>query len=395
MSDVRFPRRSVLAGAGGLALTAAAGAGPATAKINAELPVRWLTDHTDRSFLTYPHHNGFLNGGAHLIIRYQDLAASQPEYLHLVDLATAARTPLPARPSGDQMGGGYFDVHAPTGTIFCVESPADPAVAPFRVWSFDAARFLADGTGSWQLRHTLPLNQRIADHLVAVHPDGTKIAFSVLTGTTPNWHSDITEITLATGAAEVLVSQDKLFNHVHYHPAFPTWLIFAHEGDVLTTSDRVWAHHRTYLPNGGNIVPQLTGTALRLAHERACHHDDSVVVINYANPRGLVRGHLDSRTPVQLADGRFEHCDISRDGRWIVVDTSDQAGIGTSIELIDTANGNLVIPIVTGIVRGQNHPRHNHPIFSPDGRYVLFNDPDPARPDDGGLRIGVVDLSGL
>lgn len=395
-------RRAVLGAASGLALT---GLTPrnAGAVVNADLPVRWLTDYNSRGFITYPHHNGFFNGGANLVIRYQLVSAPYPEYLHIVNFQTGALTQIPPRAANTPVLGGYFDVHYNTGLLVCVESAVPAQGIPARIWTFNAAQFLLNGTGTWQQVYEAPANTEIADHMAGIHPDGTKIAFSVMyqaiagSPVPGDRHCKITEVTLSTGQAEVLVERDKLLNHVHYHPEFPTWLMFSREGDINLHTERVWAHHRTFLPNGGNIVPQVLtdGTVLRLAHERACHHQDSLVVVNYASPRGLYRGFLDSRQPVRIASGRFEHCDISRDGRFIVVDTADQAMPGMSIELIDTQNGNAITSIVTGIVRGDNHPRHNHPVISPDGNYVLFNDPDPLNRNSGPLRIGVVDISGL
>jgi hypothetical protein len=250
--------------------------------------------------------------------------------------------------------------------------------------------------------YELPVGKLVADGMAAWHPDGTKYAFSMMGDVVPNGelptdrYCDLVEVVLATGVTRVRTSDAKLHNHVHYHPKFPNWLMFAREG--APTLQRIWAQHDVFIPSGGPVVPQVlpSGTLHTIGHERASFTDDSTTFVSWDNPRSVWRGRVDNSIPVKIADGRFEHCDVSRDGRFIVLDTADPVQpSGGAIDLVDTQNGNQVIRLVSGLIRGDAHPRHLHPIFSPDGHYVLFNSPDLADRNAGPLQIGVVDISSI
>lgn len=411
MSESSISRRTFIAAGGGVlaagALMALASRPTPVWADDLDLSVRWLTDLNSMSHLTYPHANGFFNGGTDMVIRQSPFPTTDPALLHIITLATGAQVALPPRSPGREMLGGYFDVCEANGKLVIPESQAQANIdgTGIKIFTLDVAQYLIDGTSCWQVVYELPVGKLVADGMVAWHSSGTKIAFSMMSGDplpSPqipgDRHCDIVEVDLTTGVSEVLVSRDKLLNHVHYHPAFPNWLMFSREGDVTLHTERVWAHHRTYVPNGGCVVPQILagGPVLRLAHERAAFHDDSIIAINYGNPRGVWRGRVNSSTPVKIADGWFEHCDVSRDGRFVVVDTADPVIFrGGAIDLIDTHNGNQIIRLASGLIRGDAHPRHLHPIFSPDGNYVLFNAPDLADRNAGALQIGIVDISSI
>jgi hypothetical protein len=344
--SVPIDRRSFIAGGGG-ALAAgillplvAGGSAPAWADsvpiTESELPVRWLTELDSLSCLTYPHANSFFDGGAHLVIRWSLFPGTDPNLLHIVNLATGARTVLPERSPGRPMLSGYFDVHYPTGKLIIPESQAQANIdgTGIKIFTFDLAEYLATGTGAWEVVYELPVGKLVADSMVAWHPDGTKYAFSMMGDTVvggelpTDRYCDLIEVELATGVSRVRVSDNKLHNHVHYHPAFPNWLMFAREG--APTLQRIWSHHDTFLPTGGPVVPQVfNGTTLStVGHERASFSDSSTTFVSWDNPRSVWRGHVDYSAPVKIANGRFEHCDVSRDGRFIVCDTADPIQVG-------------------------------------------------------------------
>lgn len=405
MSSEFMDRRRFLALSGGalsatalsLAMPGPAAAAPAN---RTDYPVRWLTGYETTAYVTYMHQNGFFRGSSHLVIRKAQ-SIGGTNLLHVCDLRSGQLTLLPPLPSGRPMIGGFWDIHYESGLLVSGETATQSALdnANPRVWTFDLEQFLSTGTATWQQVYEVPAGTTMADNAAAIHPDGTKVALSILGAPVVNpevpgdRHSTVIEVDIRTGAERILAERDKTFNHVHYSPYDPSWVVFTREGASTIHKERVWAHHPVQAPTGKNICPQLLpdGTVLRLSHERAAFDSPTVVVINYENPRSVYRGYFDGRMPQLIARGNFEHCDISRDGRYIVVDT-DLGRPKTSIQLIDLANGNAVTTIVPTTNRGVSHPRHNHPIFSPNGRYVLFNDPDPANVDSGGLRIGVVDL---
>lgn len=415
MDSHAISRRSILSA--GAAATGAAflgggfGAGQAYAvdsvgsAAGLEFPVTWMTGYDSQSFLTYPHHNGFFLGGSRVVIRKQDFPSTLPVYLNIYNMETGEFQPLPERKPGRPMLGGYFDINYRTGMLVIPESAAQAALdgTNVRVWAIDLNRLVRTGEASWQEIFQLPPNTTAADTMVGINPAGTKIALSIMSpaGSAPNpqlpgdRHCRIVEVDIRTGRSRALVEHDKLSNHVHYSPANPEWIMFSREGDVNQHTERIWGYHPVYAPHGRNVGNQLlpNGKVLRVAHERASFDEEATVAVNYANPRSLYKFYFDGRTPVELAQGWFEHCDVSRDGRFVVSDIAGSERPGaTSLDIIDLAQGNAVTRVYTGIVRGLNHPRHVHPLFSPNGRYVFFNDPDPADRNAGGLRVGMVDL---
>jgi Tol biopolymer transport system component len=123
-----------------------------------------------------------------------------------------------------------------------------------------------------------------------------------------------------------------------------------------------------------------------VGHERWKFHEPGAVVVGYGasrgEPRGIYEVSTSSRSRLVSEGDRDLHVNISRDGRWIVVDTSgphDQPGKGwedvngvSDILLIDAASGARRWLARTRL--GARHPYHPHPCFSPDGRHIYFNE---------------------
>ncbi|MER5365648.1 hypothetical protein [Streptomyces sp. NPDC002722] len=180
-------------------------------------------------------------------------------------------------------------------------------------------------------------------------------------------------------------------SHQFHSPYDESWLTFAHEGPSREIPDRIWARHPVRAPEGRCVFDQAAeGGTLAVGHERWMFHDLGALVCAYgeseAGPRGLYALHPDGR-PARLvsAGERDWHCDISRDGRRAVVDTSgpldapgrgwQNAGQVSDVVLVDMATGARTLLARTAADR---HPRHPHPVFTPDGTAVLHNHGDPS-----------------
>ena len=105
--------------------------------------------------------------------------------------------------------------------------------------------------------------------------------------------------------------------------------------------------------------------------------------VSPAGPRGLYEVFADDRPARLISPGeRDYHCDVSRDGRWAVVDTTgphDAPGCGweNALDICDI----LIVDMKTGrrefLARSRQykfHPRHPHPVFSPDGSTIFYNE---------------------
>ncbi|MFF9345585.1 hypothetical protein [Streptomyces sp. NPDC014734] len=240
--------------------------------------------------------------------------------------------------------------------------------------------------------------------VVMEHPEGRDTPVTCL------------EISVSTGRVGELFTKPWFANHPAYSPYDESWLAFAHEGPSQQIADRIWARHRTRDPEGRCVFGQTTdgGTrsethpgaragapagTLAVGHERWMFHDVGAVVCAYgeseAGPRGLYMVHPDGRPARLVSEGERDwHCDISRDGRLAVVDTSgpldapgrgwQNAGQVSDVVLVDVATGART-PLAR--TEADRHPRHPHPVFTPDGTAVLYNHGDPSTGDVAVVRV--------
>ena len=86
---------------------------------------------------------------------------------------------------------------------------------------------------------------------------------------------------------------------------------------------------------------------------------------------------------------------MSRDGKFIAIDTSGPHDLpGRGWENANQTSDVLLLNVETGEERWlartrlDKHPSHPHPTFSPDGKYILFNE---AILQTGGNRIKLVE----
>ena len=192
---------------------------------------------------------------------------------------------------------------------------------------------------------------------------------------------------LTSGKTEVLMETDWWLNHVHFSPYDPSWICFSHEGDADKVSDRIWAWNAKEAPKGKMLFNQTgqDGKLLQVGHERAAFHAPSLVFIAYGasegSPRGLYEVGFDGKSRLISQGDRDMHCNISRDGRWAVADTSgphDAEGKGwensnsvSDVMAVNMKTGGRAMLYRTSILK---HPWHPHPHISPDGHWVVLND---------------------
>ena len=196
------------------------------------------------------------------------------------------------------------------------------------------------------------------------------------------------------------------WNHVHYCPFDEAWIGYCNNCVHNRIPDRVYALHAEHAPAGRLVLDHRLGTPsprLYTGHERWAFHDAAAAVVAYSNSPDAERAGLwmvypDARPPRQvLRHTRACHCDISRDGRWAVVDTFGPHDLPpesswsfedrtSDILLVDLEAGSFDVLARTrfgplppaGGSRVPAHPYHPHPAFGPGGEWVVFNDYDDA-----------------
>lgn len=327
-----------------------------------------ITGFERNAHLTYPHANGFLAGGLGLA-----LARREPEtgldVLTRLDTATGAEHRLAEQPANPD-DAFWFDACGGTGRIAWTDGRA--------IRALDAAA----ATAPRIVYQETDTSARI-DALLSVRPDGRRMLFI---RHLPE-RREIRELDFDTGAARTLVAKPWWIGHAHYSPHDPEWIGFCHEGPTEKIPDRVWAWHARHAPDGACLFDH--GAArLCLGHENWTWRDASTLVVAYGvSPRGIYELFADGRPARLVSEGdRDWHVSASRDGRWAVADTTgprdepgrgwDNAGMTSDIVLIDLADGARTPLARTR--RGARHPLHPHPVFSPDGRAIYYNEADEA-----------------
>ncbi|MFI1094220.1 hypothetical protein [Streptomyces sp. NPDC020917] len=323
--------------------------------------------------LTYPHSNGFhADGDRVALVRYDLDAARIFSVRWRPDEARDERVLHELPPDGYGTDALVLpDFARDTGRM---------AVA------HDDVLWVADPGGSLEPVWRAPAGLAL-DHLLSLTHDGSRVAVGTEGHNTwSGW-----EIEVSTGTATRVFQKTWWANHIARSPYDERWIAFSHEGIAIQTPDRVWAWHPERAPNGMCVLDQYEiserpGAFVAVGHERWCHHDLAVVAVAYGDsevgPRGLYLATPDDRPPRLVSAGdRYWHCDVSRDGRYAVVDTTgptdapgrgwQNAGGVSDVLLVDMADGATRRLARTQATR---HPWHPHPVFAPDGSAVLFND---------------------
>jgi hypothetical protein len=247
------------------------------------------------------------------------------------------------------------------------------------LWTVD----LAQTTPTIRKLYTPPAGQSL-DDLVSIRSDASTI-LAAFRPTGANHPTTVVRIRVSDGAATTLFTKYFRANHLQYSPNNSAWFGFARDQG---NRDRVWGWHQTIAPVGKLLWNQksATGGDLLVGHEVWCRHDLSLLVVAYpaspGMPRGLYQVRPDGTSRVVRASDNYVHCNVSRDGRFAVVDTTtggivviDMAGQTPPRELADT--------------RIAPHPRHPHPHFTPDGTKIIYNDTNSANQ----IRVAMVPVA--
>jgi Tol biopolymer transport system component len=350
-----------------------------------QTPLLALTEFAQNRSLGYPHCNVFTRNGRYMVVASEDENTSA---LWRLDLSSGEEKKICEFKRSERMT--YYDL-AEDGEILVVTTS-------LALWLYrlDDCSLLAT--------HYPALNDGYqVDHLPSITADGRDVVVGISQdGRYSGYHLDV-----ASGKGRVLFEKAWHANHFHFSPRDRNWIAFSHEGRADQISDRMWAWHSTLAPEGKCVFDQAsTGVApfLVIGHERWCFHDTSAVVVAFAgNPvleRGVYEVYLDGRAARQVYQGSALHANISPDGRWLVVDTLGPYdtmnwtegpppgpwpwGLHSDVVVVDRKTGarRLVAPSLIG----NCHPAHPHPAFSPDGRYIFFNEAE-ADPDRKRCRV--------
>jgi hypothetical protein len=192
---------------------------------------------------------------------------------------------------------------------------------------------------------------------------------------------------IAAARTDIAMEAGWWLNHMHFSPFDPRWVSLAHEGDADKVPDRLWAWHEKEAPEGRMLFKQTDtdGQPLYVGHERSCFHKPSCIFIAFGgspgNPTGLYEVDFQGESRLVSEGLRDWHCNISRDGRWAVVDTTgphdapgrgwENAGSTSDILIVNTRTGKRAFVHRSSQTR---HPYHPHPHISPDQRWIVFND---------------------
>lgn len=349
-------------------------------------PLFCLGGYELNRYHTYPHSNGFTVDGRQMVLMQMMPDHTSLWMLPIDQLEAQSDRIVPGRRVAS------FDLPQPSRDKRPI--PVCPDIALHRnlmgvsildsVWLLD----LDEPNPKPRLMYVASREFQLSD-LTSINPDGTAICFGIFDQANQVYCCE--QIDVATGqVTRLMESHDRFINHFHYCPHDPDWIGFSHEGPTQDIPDRVNGYHPTLAPNGECLFDQQSaepGKLLCVGHDRWCYHETAALAIAYgvspAGPRGLYRLSPDPSDQPRLISkaDRDWHCNVSRDGRHMVIDTtgpSDAPGSGydnadniSDVVYVDPRTGSRTLLARTCHLV---HPWHPHPAFSPDGRWVFFND---------------------
>jgi len=344
-----------------------------------------FTEFAANRYLGYPHSNGFADDGASVVLGQIEETTVSLWKMHRAskEQTLLGRFPIDKKPPNKLI---WFDV------------------------ARDANRMIASVNQSILLfdlnKSALPLEvfqaprDWVLDQLLSITADGQRMVISMRHGMQQLYRGLLVD--LQSGQIRTIVERPWYANHFHFSPFDPDWIGYAHEGPTEKIPDRTWVWHAEKAPQGKCVFDQASDDPqlkLCVGHERWTHHDVSAVTIAYGvspvGPRGLYEVFADDR-PARLvsAGDRDFHCDITRDGRWAVLDTTgphdapgkgwDNAADVSDIFIVDMKTGRRQFLARSHL---NLHPRHAHPVFSPDGATIYYNEAE-----SGGERNRVMEV---
>ncbi|WFB36836.1 hypothetical protein P3T73_03545 [Kiritimatiellota bacterium B12222] len=337
-------------------------------------------------FTTYPHMNGYVDGGRALV--YMRTFADTRN-LFLRDLESGEEKELAA--FDKELEGSCWDIALNTRRLAMVLSN--------QAWIMDL-----DHPEDMKVIYT-PDDTCKLDTLCSLTPDGRRLLCGEVRGAL----NVAIEIDVETGEVRDLFSKRWHANHFHYCPHDDRWVAFSHEGKTEEIPDRCWVWHAEHAPEGKCAFDQASdtpGVLLCVGHERWGFHDVSGYAPAYAHSpagnRGLYEIFADGR-PAKLVwkSDVIWHCSMDLTGRYVAVDTAgpirdepytekeyaehlayfkkhDQAKIPIfgDVAILDLETQDFVY---VASARWSKHPFHPHPAISPDARWVAWNDFNPEK----------------
>lgn len=349
----------------------------ASAKVDAARLACPAGGHASRRYLAYPHSNGFFAGGRFLVFGQ---CGDREFGFWRRDVTTGAETRLFELPRGEgDLDMRWFDVAGATGRMVVIDGN--------NVWCCELDASPGEARPELAYREPSASGAALVD-LPSLSADGSRLLCNRVVG----GRHQVIEIAMegaGAGRARVLLEFPWHANHVQFSPHDERWIGFCHEGPTEKVGRRVWGWHASLAPESRCLFDN-GAAGLCVGHERWAFHAASVFVVAYGVSPGRPRGvyeifpeNTGAGSARLVSEGdRDWHVDVSRDGRWAVVDTTgphdapgrgwENAGDVSDVVLIDTATGRREF-----LARSRfhaRHPRHLHPVFSPDGAVIFYNE---------------------
>jgi hypothetical protein len=324
-------------------------------------PVRRTWISPPNCYFTYPHSNGFLPNGNPVVGQIAEDGHGLT-YLEW-DFRSGETRPLFITTTNNM----YWDIAERTGDLVAQQNRASIVAVTTR------------GTPKSEtiLQINASRSARLED-LISINAAGENVLYAVEKSDNDPAHiraADLFELDRATGTSTRLAALPFDADHPHFCPHNEAWIGFSHEGDISKSLDRIWGLNRDV--NGGVPARMWDETLAHdgvgyVGHERWAFHMTGAVAVVY--PPTTKQGTLISASDYDW------HCNINRAGSWAVVDTfrpprrpteADGRTI-TDVVLVDVATGGRLV--LAKSHRHPLHPWHPHPHFTPDGRYIIYND---------------------
>lgn len=348
------------------------------------------------AFLAYPHANGFADNGDSIVVgSCRDGVWS----LRKVDLQTGSETTLCEHVQSELSDEAlWFDVslgsnkmYYGVGRRFYEIDLSDPGEARL-IWA-----------PSWDqpMLGLCCVNER-GDRVAFIDRNDDGHLLVIIDPRTPNITRNV-RLPASTVSKNSQISNPIAWNHHHFSPFNSDWIGFCNNAFSHRIPDRLWGWHPELAPHGKCFLDHRLGAQdcqIYTSHERWCYHDLSAItcaLMTSPSPRfaGLWEVFMDEREPTQIFEhGRVCHCDVSRNGEFVVADTFGPHDGGridreiwenniSDVLLVQRQTGDFK-PIARSHIgpRRANsphfpaHPHHVHPIFHPNGDRVFYNDFD-------------------